>query len=87
MDYSHITGFLDKFRKILNTKSISQDAISEVVSKHINFKISVDMIKTKNGIIYIQGSPLLKNEILMHKQKILNEVSFILQKKEFTDIK
>jgi hypothetical protein len=87
MDYNHITAFFDKFKKILTEGDVVRSAIAEVVSKHISITITTTEIKTKGTIIYISGSPVLRNEILLRKEAILTELLLLIPGSRFTDIR
>jgi len=87
MDYNSISGFLDKFKKLLGQSEAVYRVISEIVSKHIKFPIEEKIIKIKGSIIFIKGSPALKNEILIHKQKILADLKELISGRNFTDIR
>jgi len=87
MDYNHITSFLDRFKKIIFQKEELKNIIVRVISEEISFKIEDDSLKVKNGCIYIQGSPTLRNEIMIHKKQILTKIKDLLPENNFIDIK
>ena len=87
MDYNHITGFLEKFKKILFQKEEIYKIISAVISKHTSFPIEPKLIKIKNAIIYIQSTPILRSEILVYKNKILTDLKKEIPNYNFIDIK
>lgn len=75
MDYNHITNFLDKFKKILFQKEEIKNIVQDVISKELSHTISGDGLKIKTPTVYITGSPILKSEILIHKDKIISELN------------
>lgn len=87
MDYNHITGFLEKFRKILFEKEGMNVLIVETISKHVKYPIETGMIKTKGTLICIQSSPMLRSEILIHKEAILMDLAKSIPERNFTDIR
>jgi hypothetical protein len=87
MDYNHIDGFLEKFKKLLGKSEASYKVIADVMTNHIGMQITPSMIKVKGAIIYIQGSPMLRSEILVHKEGILRDVSNMLSERNFSDIR
>ena len=87
MDYNHITSFLDKFKKILFEGQDNQKIAAEIIEKHILSPIDYKYIKIKNTIIYIEGSPILRSEVLIHKQGILNDLAVLLPNHKFTDLR
>ncbi len=74
MDYNHITIFFEKFKKIINDKKEIEEVIIKSISKSISFPIENNFIKINKGRVFIKTSPLLKNEILIHKDKILENI-------------
>lgn len=87
MDYSHITCFLDKFKKIIFQKEETKEAIVKTISDKISYQIDSNSVKTKGGCIYVEGSPILRSEILMNKKQILTTLENILPNNHFFDIK
>ncbi len=87
MDYNPIVNFLDKFKKILFEGEASNEIIANIITKHISVPIKASAIKVRGINIYIQGSPMLRNEILIHKQGILKDLSSLLPAKRFNDIR
>jgi hypothetical protein len=87
MDYNLIGGFLDKFRKIIFQKEELKNIVVQTICEEIKHQVKEDMVKIKNGIIFIQGSPILRNEILMHKKSILDTLKNKLPSNNFLDIK
>jgi hypothetical protein len=74
MEYNHINGFFDKFKKIIYQKQETKKIIRDIVSKNISFNINDDFFDYKNGIIYLKCSPVFKNEIIIRKEKILKDL-------------
>lgn len=74
MDYHQITDFLDKFKKIFSQKEEINNLVLVILKNNINEGINKNNFIIKNNIISIVGSPILKNEIFLKKQKILLEI-------------
>jgi len=87
MDYNHITKFLEKFKKIIFQKEETREIITKIISLEISHPIEGNNIKTKNGCIYIQGSPIIRSEILMRKNNILLKLKELIPGSGFIDIK
>lgn len=87
MDYNHIKNYLDKFKEILFSKEEIYIIISNIIKKNISLQIEQKFIKIKGNIIHIKTSPLVKNEILIKKEKILKDLSEIYKEIKFKDIK
>lgn len=87
LDYTHITSFLDKFKKILYQKEVIKEIAIRIISEEIHHPVLENSIKIKNGIIFISGSPILRSEIMVHKKNILNKLKEISPGNNFLDIK
>jgi len=87
MDYNHITNFLDKFRKLIFQKEELNNLVVGVISKEINFQVENKKVKIKNGVIFVEGSPVLRSEIMIHKKQILDQLEKVLPQNKFQDIK
>lgn len=87
MEYNHIKNYLDKIRGILFSKEETNNIIVGVIGKNIFFKINTKDIKIQGASIYIKTTPIIKNEILIHKGQILEDLSLMLPKNNFKDIK
>lgn len=74
MDYGHINIFLEKFRKIFKDKGELKKIVLECINKNLNSQINESEIIIKPPFVKIKGSPLFKNEILIKKEKILNDI-------------
>ncbi len=87
MDYNHIEKFLDRFKKLFAEEQTSYEIIAQTIAKHTGVKINTPMIKIKGSVIQIQGSPMLRNEVLMHTQAILADLALSIQNRHFTQIR
>lgn len=86
-DFNHINNFLDKFKKILFQKEEIKNIVTKIISEEISFPLEKDKIKIKKGIIFIEGSPVLRNEIMLQKKQILIKIKTLLPDIVFLDIK
>lgn len=87
MDYNHITSFLDKFKKILFQKEEVKNIVTKIISEEIKYPIEKNKIKFKNGVIFVEGSPVLRNEVMMKKEQILLKSKKFFPQTNFLDIK
>jgi len=87
MDYNHIKNYLEKFKTLLFSKEENLKIISSVIKKNTQIEIEPKLIKTTGNIIQIKSSPLVKNEILMKKEKILADLSSVLENPKYKDIR
>lgn len=87
MDYNHIKNFLDKFKKIIYLKEETKEIVVKTISEEISHIIENESVKIKGGVVYIQGSPILRSEILIHKKQILVKLEKLLPNSHVLDIK
>lgn len=87
MDYSSISGFLDKFKKILFKDEEIRIVVINSIYSETKRKIGNDKIKIKNGIVYLKESPIFLNEVMIKKVKILSNIKNILPNSNIFDIK
>mgnify|MGYP003405194106 FL=1 len=87
MDYNHITSFLEKFKNLISKEELYSETISNIIEKEISYKIDKNTIKIKRNVIFINGSPVLRNEILINKSKILQALKEGLPGISFSDIR
>lgn len=87
MDYNNINGFFDKFKKIIYQKQETKKIIKEVISKNISFDLDDNFFVYKNGILFLNCSPVVRNEIIMRKEKILKDLKDQLVSFNVLDIK
>ena len=87
MDYNQITTFLDKFKKIFFQKEELKKIVIKTITEEISYKIENNLIKIKNNYIYLDTSPIIRNEILIHKKQILLKLKKNLPNNIFSDIR
>ena len=87
MDYNHIKNYLEKFKLVLFSKEENLKIISNIIKKHTQIEIEPRFIKTTGSLIQIKASPLVKNEILINKDKIILELSTLLENQKYKDIR
>lgn len=77
MDYFKITDLLSKFSKIISDSDSKKEIIISVLLKYIKKTISKENFKIDKNILVINMSPLVKNEIFMHKINILKDLESV----------
>ena len=87
MDYNHITNFLEKFKKIIFQKEGIKEIVIKTIGEIAHHILEKESVKIKGAYIYIESSPILRSEILMHKKKILDKLKILLPNNNFIDIK
>jgi predicted RNase H-like nuclease len=66
--------FLEKFKHIIPENHTVKDAIRECVSVVCFISLENKYITYKNYTIILSTCPTIKNEILLHKQSILEKI-------------
>jgi hypothetical protein len=87
MDYNHIKNYLERVKNILFSKEENLNTITLIIENNVSIKIETKNIQLKPPFIYIKASPLVRNEIMMNKEKILKDISLIIKEINFRDIK
>lgn len=87
MDYNQISNFLDKFKKLIFQKEVVKEVVLKIIVDEIKYELPTDRLTIKNNIILIEGSPMLKSEVLMHKKQILEKIKVELPNINFTNIR
>lgn len=67
--------FLEKFKKIVNESEFYKDKIQEAIYLEIGIKLEKNLITITKGIVVLSVSPLIKNEVLIKKHKILKHLT------------
>lgn len=82
-----IKNFLNKYKNLsnnhLNISTQTQTTIKEV----LNIDLSIDKISYRNGIIFITSSPLVKGEIFLNKQALIDGINQSLEHSSVRDIR
>ncbi|MFA5933986.1 MAG: hypothetical protein WC795_02075 [Candidatus Paceibacterota bacterium] len=81
-----ISNLLEKFQNIIHSNDIIRKSIQESIQKYTNVLIEKENITIKPQIIYIRTTPTIKNEIILKKQKILEDIGQKIEKPKLNDI-
>lgn len=87
MDYTNLSGFLNKFKELLSKSDEANKIIIDTITTHLSYPIEASKIKIKGTVIHIEGSPVLRSEILIHKAGILSDLANMVPSRKFTDIR
>jgi len=68
----NISGFLEKFKKFDTDKSLQQEKIAKNLEKVLSITIPIKNFTIKDCVLFIQGSPALKQEIFLKKTQLLS---------------
>ncbi len=83
----NIEEYLSKFKVILKKDGAIKGVIKDVLDKELKTNISKEDIKISQGIIFLKAPPILKSEILLRKNKILEKISNKIGSKKIQDIR
>lgn len=67
----NISGFLEKFKKIDQNKTLQTENIIKSIENVVGVKVEKGSVVIKNGVLRIQGSPALRQEIFLKKELLL----------------
>ncbi|KKP90978.1 MAG: hypothetical protein US04_C0001G0600 [Candidatus Nomurabacteria bacterium GW2011_GWD2_36_14] len=87
MDYNHIKNYLEKFKNLLFTKEEIYQIVSRAIEDNIHLKIETKNIQIKPPFLYIKASPLVRNEIMINKEKILKDILLLSPQSNLKDIR
>ena len=82
----NIDDFLGRFKKIEPPDNTIRCYVSDVLFSVLNIKIKKQDIKIKNNIVYIKTNNIVKNEIFLNKQTILNKLNDKLNRNKINNI-
>lgn len=77
-----IGKYLEKFKKFSLSRDFLRNSVSESIKEICKIEIDPKKIEVKSGIARISERPVIKTEIFLKKQKILEN----LKKKKKIDI-
>ncbi len=87
MDYSHIKNYLENIKKILFSKEENLQIISSIIERNILIKIENKNIQIKQPVVYIKTSPLVRNEIMIKKDKIIKDIQVAIPGFNISDLR
>jgi len=82
-----IKVFLEKYKKLTNNHNLLRDIIIDSINNEIGLLLKKEDIKILNNIVYIKTNPILKSEIFINKEKIINSINKNLPTGVIKDIK
>jgi hypothetical protein len=77
----YLEKYLQKFSKFKFGDLLLKEAIIEAVKEIFNYELEKNSISTKDGVVYIKTSPIIKNEIFINKKAILEKIQKKLDQK------
>ena len=77
MDYKNIGSFFEKIKKLLGDSQADKETIQALIYKNINHTLPLNQFEIKTGILKIKASPIIKNEIFIHKSQIIADAKIV----------
>ena len=71
MPHKHIKDFFQRFALLTPTERIIKEATTSAIYVATNITVSPKSMVYHNNTVYIKEPPLIKGEILIHKNEIL----------------
>ena len=71
MELNNIQQFLEKYRKRLFGEEERLNAVLAAIKDGSSVVLNKKELAVKNGTIYLHAAPAIKNEIFLHKERIL----------------
>lgn len=81
-----INQLLARFKNLKNTDKVKKEAIAEVFIKN-NIPIKIEQLKVSNNTIFIKVQPIIKTEVLLKKEILLNQIKKIIGFANILEIK
>ncbi|MCH7529672.1 hypothetical protein IIB50_00950 [Patescibacteria group bacterium] len=76
----NIATYLTKFKNIIPPNAFIKEECSKVVNDELGVELSGDEINVQRGVVYIKANQIIKSEILLNKNKILERLNLELEK-------
>lgn len=77
----NISNYLSKFFKKVDGDEEYSRKIIEILKDKLNVKAELNDIEIKNGVLYTNFSPAVKNKIFICKEEILFEINSLSAQK------
>lgn len=70
----NLSKLLERFSRSLNKDTLTKGFISEVIERTTKISLDGEKVNLKDGVLTIQCSPVLKNELKLKEERILTEL-------------
>jgi hypothetical protein len=70
----NLRALLERFAKVLNKDTHFKESVSAVIQARTGAVVSPDKISLKEGVLQIEASPAVKNEIRLKEESIRSEL-------------
>lgn len=73
MELSSIQRFLEVYKEKLFSEDEKRKILVDVIKKKTGITLKQDALTLKKNILYVTASPIVRNEIFMHKAALVEE--------------
>ena len=74
MQLSNIAQFLEIYKKKLSSEDDKRAVLLKIISEETGIPLDEKVLSVERGHIKIKASPVLKNELFLHKIRILQKI-------------
>lgn len=78
--FNNIGEYLTKFKKLTPPNAFVKEKCIAVLKEELNIELSGDEIDIQGGVVYIKANQIIKSEILLNKNEILQKLNLQLEK-------
>jgi hypothetical protein len=87
MEWKNISELLGKVSGLFQVNFLFKKAAADAILAILKIQVQESDISMKNGVVYIKAPPLVKGEIFLKKQSILNLINNKGLPNQITDLK
>jgi hypothetical protein len=69
-----LTHFFDRYARITPPDMVIRDSVVLLFDKYLSFSITREQVKVRSGVVYVDCPALVKSELSLNKQKLLDEL-------------
>lgn len=84
---NNLGDYLKKFEVFLEGPKAEKEAILKAIKSASGLDVTDSEIEVKDGTVYINASPAVKNELFMYRKKIIEKLEESLKKKSPKNIR
>ena len=86
MSWNKISSYLDRFRAINTPQKTIKEIVVGVIAKSSGVVLETSDVDVKNQRVFLKITPILKNEIFLNRDRILETLRNIPETKEITTL-
>jgi len=80
-----LNQLLERFKNLTNTEKVKKQLIVEIIEKN-KIPLTINQISFQKNTLFIKTQPIIKTEILLKEQEILNQIRKIPELLNITNI-